>query len=98
MKKSLRGLNEKYKKRYIFNCRIYPQSRTDGSSNYRVLVSDDGLNWTQIVEWISNPHSTTPFGTIREHLVSIPNRFVRIELTRNGSWGCMLSEIEFYAR
>ncbi|GAA0376598.1 discoidin domain-containing protein [Caldalkalibacillus horti] len=83
--------------------RIYPYSRTNASSNYRIDVSRDGHEWEQITGWINNHHSTNnsnyiPSGQYREHDVDsyLDIRFIRLTLTRNGSYGVALNEIELY--
>lgn len=79
----------------ISQINVYPRARDDASSNYRILVSDDGTNWTEVVSWVTTSTST-PYGTKFTHNVDITQRYVRFELTQNGSWGVCLSEIEFY--
>ncbi|WP_187422240.1 discoidin domain-containing protein [Neomoorella thermoacetica] len=75
---------------------VYPRTRDDASSNYRILVSDDDVNYTEIVPWVVNTHdAATPYGTRRKHEVNISSRYVRFELTSNGPY-TTLSEIEFY--
>jgi hypothetical protein len=82
---------------FINQIKVWPRCRDDASSNYQILVSDDNINFTEIVPWVTNTHnSSTPYGTVRTHNVNITNRYVRFVLTRNGSWGSCLSEIEFY--
>lgn len=76
---------------------VYPRTRDDASSNYRILVSDDNVTYTEVVPWVVNTYDeTTPYGIRRTHVVNIQKRYVRFELTQNGSWGVTLSEIEFY--
>ncbi|WP_148530742.1 discoidin domain-containing protein [Virgibacillus salexigens] len=80
----------------IETIRVYPRARNDASSNYRILVSDDDINYEEVVPWVTNTHDdNTPYETMREYELLLSNRFVRFELTRNGSWGIILSEIEF---
>jgi hypothetical protein len=79
----------------IVQINVYPRSRDDASSNYRILVSNDGTVWIEIVPWVTTSTST-PYGTKFTHSVNITQRYVRFELTQNGSYGVCLSEIEFY--
>jgi len=82
---------------YISQIKVWPRCRSDASSNYRILVSDDGINFTEVVPWVINTHdSLTPYGTVRVHDVNITNRYVRFELTQNDRWGVCLQEIEFF--
>ena len=74
---------------------VYPRTRTDASSNYRIFVSNDGSNYTEIVPWVTT-NTSTPFGTAFEHEIGAGAKFIRFELTRNGRWGVTLDEIEFY--
>ena len=79
----------------INKIKVYPKTRTDASSNYRILVSNDNITYTEVVPWIINSTSDA-YGTVREHNVSINQRYIRFELTKNGSWGVTLNEIEFF--
>ena len=73
---------------------VYPMTRTDASSSYSIDVSDDGTTWTEVVPFVAN--GTLAYGTERKHEnLSITQRYVRFNLTRNGSWGVTLNEIEF---
>lgn len=76
---------------------VYPRAGDTVSSNYRILVSDDNVTYTEVVPWVVNTHdAATPYGTRRVHIVNIQKRYVRFELTQNGFLGVTLSEIEFY--
>lgn len=74
---------------------VYPRTRDDASSNYRILVSDDGINWIEKVPWVT-VNTSTPYGTKNTHNLNTATRYVRFELTRNRRWGVTLSEIQFY--
>jgi hypothetical protein len=80
---------------YINYINVYPRCRDDATSNYRILVSNDGSNWTQVVTWVT-VNTSTPYGTKNTHNILRIAKYVRFELTRNGSWGVTLSEIEFF--
>jgi hypothetical protein len=86
---------------------VYPRSRTDASSNYTMQISTNNSTWENLSDvngLISVTNSTsTPLGTQRIHefapavdLTTYP--YVRFTLTRNGSWGVTLNEIEVYAK
>ncbi|GAA0381409.1 LamG-like jellyroll fold domain-containing protein [Bacillus horti] len=86
---------------YLTRLRIFPYSRSDTSSNYRISVSENGVNWTSITGWVMNHHTPSnanyiPPGISREHDINVPFqvRFIRFELTRQGTWGATLNEIE----
>jgi hypothetical protein len=81
---------------YIKKIVVYPRTRNDASSNYRILGSNDNSSWSEIVPWVTTNHSTTPYGTRQELLINNNFRYYRFELTRNGDWGATLGEIEFY--
>ena len=74
---------------------VYPRTRNDATSNYRILVSSDGSSYTQIVPWVT-VNTSMPYGTAVTHDIEEGYRFIRFELTRNGSFGVSLDEIEFY--
>jgi len=85
----------KLSERLIRRIDVYPKIRTDASSNYRIFISDDGENWEEVVPWVENSTSLA-WGTVKSHEVNINTPFIKFELTRNGSWGVGLDEIEFY--
>jgi hypothetical protein len=74
---------------------VYPRCRDDATSNYRILASDDGTNWVEVVPWVT-VNTSTPYGTKNTHNISMVTKYVRFELTRNDRYGVTLSEIEFF--
>lgn len=83
--------------------RVYPYTRTNASSNYRIEVSSDGLLWEEVVGWVYNHHNPNnanyiPAGQYREHHIEYGFKinYIRFTLTRNGSYGATLNEIELY--
>jgi Concanavalin A-like lectin/glucanases superfamily/Glycine rich protein len=76
---------------------VYPRTRNDASSNYRILGSNDGNGWEELVPWIDTSTST-PYGTRHSYDINTTYRYYRFELTRNGSWGATLGEIEFFCQ
>jgi len=73
--------------------KVYPKARDTDYSQYRVLVSDDKSTWTQLSPWTTGK---LDYLLAHEHYLDIFNRYIRFELTREGGWGVLLSEIEFY--
>lgn len=80
----------------ITDMMVYPRARDDGSSNYRIEVSDDNATWTEVVPWVTTTHDdSTPYGTEHRYTLNTTARYIRMELTQNGSWGSCLDEIQF---
>lgn len=95
----LRSVSDFYLKKIV----MYPYSRTNASSNYRIEVSSDGVAWEAMTGWVNNHHSSNNAnyvapGQYREHPIHsvFDVRFIRFTLTRNGSYGVALNEIELY--
>lgn len=79
----------------IREIRVWPRCRNNNNSNYRILVSDDNINYTEIAPWFIN-NSTYPYTHMERHEVVLKKRFIRFEVTYGGTWGSCLKEIEFY--
>lgn len=80
----------------VTRLRVAPRIRTDASSNYRIFGSKDNVNWTLVSDWVTTTNSSPAFGTFYEHLLNDHYRYIKFELTQNGSWGVGLNEIEVY--
>ncbi|MGA4519176.1 discoidin domain-containing protein [Solibacillus silvestris] len=81
---------------HVNEIRIRPKTRRDYISDYRILVSSDGINFTEIVAFVNNTNVTE--GTINSHVVNITQKFVQIEFKSSElSYGPTLDEIEFYS-
>lgn len=88
-------------KRPITVMRIYPYTRSDTSSNYRIEISRDSVNWDNATELILNSHlvynvNYTAPGTYKEHELPYAPKYIRIYLTFQGSWGVSLNEIQLF--
>lgn len=81
--------------------RIYPYTRDDTSSNYRISISRDNVNWVEAVPLVNNHHAVNNAnyiapGVYREHKFPFPPNYIRIYLTYRGSWGVSLNEIQLF--
>lgn len=82
-----------YEPKDMSEIKVAPRTRNDHYSDYRVEVSNDNVNWKEVVSWQSgNP----PVGTLNVHPMEGEYQYYRFELRRNGSWGVSLAEVEFY--
>ncbi|OKP89558.1 hypothetical protein A3844_06135 [Paenibacillus helianthi] len=76
--------------------RVVPRCRDQASSNYRISVSNDGINYSEIVPWVvTTSDMQTPYGAVNEHLISITSQYVQFELTQNASYGVLLGKVSF---
>lgn len=83
--------------------RIFPYTRNDSSSNYRIEISTDNVNWTHATGLINNHHNTSNAnyiapGVYREHELPFSPKYIRIYLTYQGNWGVSLNEIQLFHR
>ncbi len=76
---------------------LYPRTRDESISDYRILISDDKTAWTQVVARVSNTYANCPYGTAREHIIDVRSRYIRVEMYRSGNWGATMNGIHFLA-
>ncbi len=80
---------------YIHKMILYPRTRDDSISDYRILGSDDKTLWTELIPRVYNTYDNCSFGTAREHVVDQKYRYIRLEIYRNGSWGATMNGVKF---
>lgn len=77
---------------------VYPRTRDDSISNYRILAKvEQSDDWVEVAPLVTNTYANCPYGTAREHNISAKYKYFRFEITRTGNWGATLSEIKFLA-
>lgn len=79
----------------IKEIKVWPRTRDDSLTNYRIHGSNDGVNWTEIAPWFSNRYSY-PYEYHNIHQLSQNYRYIRFNLSYSGQWGTSLNEIEFW--
>ncbi|MFH1725585.1 MAG: discoidin domain-containing protein, partial [Elusimicrobiota bacterium] len=75
--------------------RVYPFSRVDARSNYKIEVSLDGQSWTEASGGFIDTAGTGE-GQYIDTRVAASVRFVRFTLTREKDLGVTINEIEFH--
>lgn len=82
---------------HIHKMILYPRTREDTISDYRIMGSDNKMLWTELVPRVINTYADTPYGTAREHELNRKFRYIRIELYQKGNWGVTMNGIRIVA-
>lgn len=82
-----------YKPIKMSHVSVAPRTRHDHHSDYRIFASNDNSNWEELVSW---QEGNIPLGTLNTHEIEGEYQYYRFELTRVGSWGVSLAEVEFF--
>lgn len=77
----------------ISHLNVAPRTRHDHHSDYRISVSNDNVQWEEVVSW---QEGNAPIGTLRKHEIEGKYQYIRFELTREERWGVSLAEVEVF--
>jgi hypothetical protein len=81
---------------YLSAVEIFPRSRDDTfTSILNVQLSSDGINWTALPNTNILVTSSTAYGFSQTVNLTTTSRFIRINLSKSGSWGLSLAEVRF---
>ena len=79
----------------IESVKVYPYSRPDGWSTYKIEVSADNTNWTDITGGFTHTSKGAPEDNFT-YQVNNAIKYTKFTLTQEAGWGVTLSEIEMY--
>lgn len=83
---------------YIEKIIIYPYCRSDTFTNIiSVDVSNDGTTWTNVSGDLGMTSSTHPLGASEQVDINSAATYLRLEMSKTGSWGYSMHELEIYA-
>lgn len=81
---------------YLHNIQIFPRTRDDSfTSVVNVQISTNGTDWTSLPNTAIAVTSATAYGSSQTFLLATTNRWVRLNLSKSGSWGLSLDEVRF---
>jgi len=80
---------------FISKIDVSPRTRNDHFSDFRILASNDNVNWNVLTEWFITDINT-PYNHTESYEINETYQYYRLELTRKGYWGVSLAEIKFY--
>jgi hypothetical protein len=81
---------------YLHAIQIFPRTRDDSfTSVTSIQLSSNGADWTTLPNTSINVTSATAFGSSQTFSLATYNKYVRINLSRSGSWGLSLDEVKF---
>jgi hypothetical protein len=81
---------------YLHSIQIFPRSRDDTfTSVVNIEISANGSNWTTVPNTAINVTSATAYGSSQTFLLTTFSRYVRLNLSKTGSWGLSLDDVRF---
>ena len=82
---------------YLHAVQIFPRARDDTfTSVVNIQISPNGFDWITLPNTSINVTSATAYGFSQTFLLTTTtNKYVRINLSRAGSWGLSLDEVRF---
>lgn len=82
---------------FLYSVQIYPRSRDDTyTSVTSIQISTDGVSWTVVPGASIAVTSSTAYGFSQTFVLNTQtHRYVRLNLSKSGSWGLSLNEVVF---